>query len=67
MTGMISNMQMVAYHTLSLLHKVVQTGKQKYIAKSLVRYNLDGSGRFYIPRREPVQLPDKKVWGLKEN
>ena len=28
-------MQMVAYHTSSMVHKVIQTGKPEYIAKKL--------------------------------
>ena len=28
-------MQMVAYHTLAMVHKVIQTGKPEYIANKL--------------------------------
>ena len=34
-TGMMSIMQMVAYHTLTMVHKVIQTGKPEYIANKL--------------------------------
>ena len=34
-TGRMSIMKMVAYHTLSMVHKVIQTGKPEYIAKKL--------------------------------
>ena len=34
-TGTMSIMQMVAYHTLALVHKVIQTGKPEYIANTL--------------------------------
>ena len=32
---MMSIMQMVAYNTLSMVHKVIQTGKPEYIANKL--------------------------------
>ena len=34
-TGTMSIMQMVAYHTLTMVHKVIQTGKPEYIANKL--------------------------------
>ena len=34
-TVMMSIMQMVAYHILSMLHKVIQTGKHEYITNKL--------------------------------
>ena len=34
-TGTMSIMQMVAYHTLSMVHKVTHTGKPEYIDKKL--------------------------------
>ena len=34
-TGSMSTMKMVSYHTLSMVHKVIQTGKPEYIAKKL--------------------------------
>ena len=34
-TGRMSIMQMVAYHTLTMVHKVIQTGKPEYIANKL--------------------------------
>ena len=35
MTGMMSIMQMVAYHTLAVVHKVIQTGKPEYFDNKL--------------------------------
>ena len=34
-TGRMSIIQMVAYHTLTIVHKVIQTGKPEYIANKL--------------------------------
>ena len=34
-TGTMSIMQMVAYHTLTMVHNVIQTGKPEYIANKL--------------------------------
>ena len=37
-----SIMQMVAYHTLTIVHKVIQTGKPEYITNELeVEQNMD--------------------------
>ena len=33
--GTMSIMQMVSYHTLTMVHKVIQTGKPEYIANKL--------------------------------
>ena len=34
-TGSMSIMKMVVYHTLTMVHKVIQTGKPEYIAEKL--------------------------------
>ena len=34
-TGTMSIMQMVAYHTLTMVYKVIQTGKPEYIANKV--------------------------------
>ena len=40
-----SIMQMVAYHTLTMVHKVIQTGKPEYIANKLEVVNGPELGR----------------------